>query len=424
MKKFVSAMLASLLLACMVSISANAMNPITSGTVLSKEGYTISYEDQSFYEDELGPYHKLIISGKGAMKDYGWDCIAPESPWYGGWSYTIEVEKGITYIGNYAFAKMYNLSKVTLAEGVDSIGDYTFWDCSYLKSIEIPDSVKEIGEHAFQNANRVKFRCNSDSYASKYAKEHDIGCEYLDAVSATGISLNTSKLTVSRGKTSKLTATLTPSNVTDKTVRWVSSEPNIARVSDTGQVTGISGGKATVTATTANGKMARCTVTVPYQITYKLNGGKNHGKNPSSYTTGQVVLKNPARRNYTFAGWYSDQGYRSKITRISGKDQTVYAKWKKVSVKKASAPTLTNKKGKKLKIDIKKVSGAAGYQIKYATNSNFKNAVSKTTKNRTMTYTLKKGKTYYVRVRAYKLDSTGGKVYGKWSSVKKIKIKK
>jgi hypothetical protein len=37
---------------------------------------------------------------------------------------------------------------------------------------------------------------------------------------------------------------------------------------------------------------------------------------------------------------------------------------------------------------------------------------------------LKKGKTYYVRVRAYKVDSTGAKVYGKWSSVKHVKITK
>ena len=36
---------------------------------------------------------------------------------------------------------------------------------------------------------------------------------------------------------------------------------------------------------------------------------------------------------------------------------------------------------------------------------------------------LKKKKTYYVRVRAYTL-SNGKKVYGKWSSVKKVKIKK
>ena len=37
---------------------------------------------------------------------------------------------------------------------------------------------------------------------------------------------------------------------------------------------------------------------------------------------------------------------------------------------------------------------------------------------------LKKGKTYYVKVRAYTKDSKGKKVYGKYSNVKKVKIQK
>ena len=74
----------------------------------------------------------------------------------------------------------------------------------------------------------------------------------------------------------------------------------------------------------------------------------------------------------------------------------------------------------------KKVKGAAGYQITYATDSKFK----KNKKNVNMTSTsktinkLKKGKTYYVKVRAYAKDSKGKKVYGSYSKVKKVKIKK
>lgn len=37
---------------------------------------------------------------------------------------------------------------------------------------------------------------------------------------------------------------------------------------------------------------------------------------------------------------------------------------------------------------------------------------------------LKKGKTYYVKVRAYKLDKQNNKAYGPYSKVKKLKIKK
>ena len=48
--------------------------------------------------------------------------------------------------------------------------------------------------------------------------------------------------------------------------------------------------------------------------------------------------------------------------------------------------------------------------------------VGKWTSKKTITK-LKKGKTYYVRVRAYKKLS-GKKIYGKWSKIKKIKIRK
>ena len=37
---------------------------------------------------------------------------------------------------------------------------------------------------------------------------------------------------------------------------------------------------------------------------------------------------------------------------------------------------------------------------------------------------LKKGQKYYIKVRAYKLDSKGGKVYGKYSKAKTVIIRK
>ncbi|WP_304528311.1 fibronectin type III domain-containing protein, partial [Romboutsia ilealis] len=101
------------------------------------------------------------------------------------------------------------------------------------------------------------------------------------------------------------------------------------------------------------------------------------------------------------------------------------AKWSKVSVNKAKTPTITNVKGKKLKISYKATTGAKGYQIQYSTSKKFSKptSITKTTKSYT-SKALKKNKTYYVRVRAYKLDSTGAKVYGKWSTVKSKKITK
>lgn len=167
-----------------------------------------------------------------------------------------------------------------------------------------------------------------------------------------------------------------------------------------------------------------------YKITYKLNKGKNNKKNPKTYTSAKkVVLKKPTRKGYAFKGWYTDRKCTKKITSIkkgSKKNYTVYAKWSKVKVKKTTGLKVMNTKGKNLVVRYSKVSGAKGYQITYATNSKFTKGkkVVNTTKRTKTIQKLKKGKTYYVRVRAYKKDSTGRKVYGKYSTVKKIKITK
>ncbi|MCH5269064.1 MAG: fibronectin type III domain-containing protein [Lachnospiraceae bacterium] len=92
---------------------------------------------------------------------------------------------------------------------------------------------------------------------------------------------------------------------------------------------------------------------------------------------------------------------------------------------KVQKVTAKNKKNKTVTLSWKKVSGAKGYQFQYALNKKFtKSKKSKlTTKTKVTIKKLKKKKTYYFRVRAYKLNGKT-KVYGKWSSVKKVKIKK
>ena len=91
---------------------------------------------------------------------------------------------------------------------------------------------------------------------------------------------------------------------------------------------------------------------------------------------------------------------------------------------KVKKPTGKNLKGKKLKVTYKTVSNASGYQINYATNKKFKKAVTIKTKKTTYTLKkLKKGKTYYVRVRAYRTVD-GKTYYGAYSAVRKVRIKK
>ena len=100
-----------------------------------------------------------------------------------------------------------------------------------------------------------------------------------------------------------------------------------------------------------------------------------------------------------------------------------------VSVKqpgKITGLSIKNKKSKKIDITWKKQKDVDGYQIQLATKKNFKKG--KKTKsvyaNKLTWGGLKKGKTYYVRVRAYQYDEDFNKVYGAWSGVKKVKVRK
>lgn len=77
-----------------------------------------------------------------------------------------------------------------------------------------------------------------------------------------GISLNMTNMSLAKGVTLTLTATVSPSTATDKTVIWKSDDENIATVVD-GKVTGKSVGTTAITATTKDGNYsATCKVTV------------------------------------------------------------------------------------------------------------------------------------------------------------------
>ncbi|WP_051624058.1 Ig-like domain-containing protein [Clostridium akagii] len=84
------------------------------------------------------------------------------------------------------------------------------------------------------------------------------------ATLATGISLDKTSLDMKIGDTSNLTATVTPDNATNKTVKWTSSDTSIATVDANGKVTAVKQGSATITATTQDGsnQSATCTINV------------------------------------------------------------------------------------------------------------------------------------------------------------------
>ena len=85
------------------------------------------------------------------------------------------------------------------------------------------------------------------------------------------ISLDKTTANISVGGTINLTAVINPTNATNKTLTWKSSNPKVASVDNNGKVTGIGKETATITATTSNNKTATCNVTVDSVQTASMN---------------------------------------------------------------------------------------------------------------------------------------------------------
>lgn len=194
------------------------------------------------------------------------------------------IPKNITNMGESVFGGCEGLTDVTILGNIKSISDYTFSDCTRLKNITIPDSVTSIGEGAFEgcanltsiiipknvtsigedvfyDCSQLTLKVYPNSYALKYAKENSIPYEII-TTSASAVHLDQTSLSLYIGESQTLTATITPSDATDKTLIWTSSNPDIVKVDSKGQITALSKGQAIVTVRTSNGKEAQCTVTV------------------------------------------------------------------------------------------------------------------------------------------------------------------
>ncbi|AET68682.1 conserved repeat protein [Desulfosporosinus orientis DSM 765] len=110
-------------------------------------------------------------------------------------------------------------------------------------------------------------------------------------ITVSGVSLNKNVTTINVGANETLSATITPTNATNKNVSWNSSDPAIATVDSNGKVVGVSAGASVITVTTVDGrKTATCTVTV---INSDASGGSSH-----TATLDQIVTEIMSFRGY------------------------------------------------------------------------------------------------------------------------------
>ena len=214
------------------------------------------------------------------------------SPFYAKSTLTsVTIGNSVTSIGEYAFSGCEGLTNITIPNSVTSIGTYAFYNCNNVESLYIGNSIQQIGDYAFNGCNNLfdikvankkvitisdnVFSVDSYNNAILYVPKGRstfyrnttpwnkfivIEEFYFDKIEITGISLNKTTATITEGETATLTATVIPSNATDQTITWTTSDSTVAIV-DNGVVTAVKAGTATITAT-AGGHSASCVVTV------------------------------------------------------------------------------------------------------------------------------------------------------------------
>lgn len=121
----------------------------------------------------------------------------------------------------------------------------------------------------------------------------------VTTIAVTGVSVSPTSASLTVDQTQQLTATISPSNATNTNVSWSSDATNVATVSNSGLVTAIAAGTATITVTSAadNTKKATATITVTESGGGSSGGGeetttyqftsKSWGATPANWTSGK-----------------------------------------------------------------------------------------------------------------------------------------
>lgn len=112
------------------SIESEAFYSCTSLTAINVDPDNTNYESMDSVLFEKGS-HKL--------------CTYP--PKRNGSSYSIPGK--VETVGDYAFFKCNNLTKIDIPDTVTTIGLHCFQNCAYLKEINLPDSISALGDYAF-----------------------------------------------------------------------------------------------------------------------------------------------------------------------------------------------------------------------------------------------------------------------------------
>lgn len=332
----------------------------------------------------------------------------------------------VTEIGNSAFYFRDEIRDITLPNSIKKIGDWAFSETG-IQAVKIPDSVVEIGEKAFSTL--LDYHGPSGSFG--FAVSPEI-VELSDNVKTLGMDLSGS-IVLYHGTKEQWNAihfssyynAPKPDKIFYSTTGVEVSSTNITVESNKTQELQVYSLSSDINVENSN--LDICQIFVKNKVReydyYRDESGDNVTDKIKTITikglkAGKAVLKISNNKGVIKNVNITVVESKKKSTEEEKENRDNLKKPLKVKNVKAK-----NLAGKKVKLTFAKGKNVKGYQIQYATNKNFKQKKSRyITKNQAVLKKLKK-KNYYVRVRAY-TKVNGKKVYGQWSTVKKVKVKK
>jgi hypothetical protein len=169
------------------------------------------------------------------------------------------------------------------------------------------------------------------------------------------------------------------------------------------------------------------------KLTWKNQSGASYNVYKYNYSTEKYELyKQTTTNTVKISNLKPATKYKFRVMAVKEDTNGKLIKGEKsdafVTVTKPSAPTIKSAKSsatKKIKVSWAKTT-ASGYQVKWSTtkdfSSNYKSTNVKSSLASTTVKTAQSGKTYYVKVRAYKTVD-GKKIYSSWSKPLSVKTK-
>lgn len=189
---------------------------------------------------------KATISINGKSDDYeffAWNAYIKNGKY---WTYTDSARYNKSAV---LYSKVYlSLSKVDSSFKVE---DFLFNGGKYSENL--------VGKYLTSYYDFKKHKSTSTNY--EYSLE-EFSTSQPTEVYVESISLTPNNTTIVEGASITLNVEITPNNSSNKNINWTTSDESIATVNNKGKVTAIKQGTAVITASSSNGKMAQCTITV------------------------------------------------------------------------------------------------------------------------------------------------------------------